>query len=256
MRKQFVEMKPGLVVVTVFLLLSSILFAQKIPPVPGEWVADYANLLTAQQRQTLNALLRAYEDSTSNQIVVAIFPDAQGYPVEEFSIRLAEAWKIGHKNRDNGIILAVFLKERKIRTEVGYGLEDVVPDAVAFQIQQQIMVPLFKQGKYYEGIYQGLLYLMKAASGKFKGFPKKPSSRKRSTNLPLLFLVFIIIIVLSRLGRLGRSATFGSRGWRGGGPFFWGGFGGGGFGGGGGLGGGGFSPGGGSFGGGGATSSW
>jgi len=232
--------------------------AQELPPKPTQWVEDYANLLDPSQKQTLNSMLRAYEDSTSNQIVVAIFPDAQGYQPEEFSIRLAEAWKVGQKDRNNGIILSIFLKEHKVRVEVGYGLEDKVPDALAFQTAQNIVVPRLKEKKYYQGIYDGCKYLMQAASGKYVAMPKK-KSRKKGGDWLVVLVVFIVIFLLSSLGRGRRQASIGSRGWRGSGPFFWGGFGGGsggGFGGGFGGGGGGFSAGGGSFGGGGATGSW
>ncbi|MEJ2636792.1 MAG: TPM domain-containing protein [Calditrichia bacterium] len=247
----------GVLLVLIISIFPAILFAQKIPPKPTQWVMDYAGILNNNQEQQLDRMLRAYEDSTSNQIVVAVFPDAQGYPVEEYSIRVAEAWKIGQKGRNNGIILAIFMKEHKIRVEVGYGLEDKVPDAIAIQIAQNIVSPQFKKGDYFKGIQEGCRYLMATAAGKFKGFPQK-RSRNRGSDWPLVLIVFFIIFLLSSIGRGRRGGTtFGSRGWRSSGPFFWGGFGG--FGGGGsfgGGGGGGFSAGGGSFGGGGATGSW
>lgn len=240
----------------VFIALSFIsqirLAAQTFPPKPRQWVIDTAGILKNNEIEHLNQMLRTYEDTTSNQIVVAIFKNAQGYPVEEYSIRLAEMWKIGQKGKDNGIILAIFLEERKIRIEVGYGLEDMVPDAIAIQIAQNIISPSFRDGKYYEGINKGIISLMKAASGKFKGIPRK-GKKGRGTNLPLLFFVFIIILIISSFRRRSR-AIVGSRGWRSSGPFFFGGMGGGSAGGF--SGGGGFSAGGGSFGGGGATGSW
>lgn len=240
-----------------FLFLTCSKKELEFPPKPTQWVADYADQLTPEQEQFLNNELRAYEDSTSNQIVVAIFPDAQGYPVEEFSIRLAEAWKVGQKGRDNGIILAVFLKERKIRIEVGYGLEDKVPDAIAIQIAQNVIAPYFRKGQFFEGIRAGVEQLMQAAAGKYEGIPRK-RRQQEDDEFPFAVIVFfIIVILLLKFGRRNR-ATVSRGGWHGGGPFFWGGFGGGGSGGGfgGGFGGGGFSPGGGSFGGGGATGSW
>lgn len=234
-------------------------FAQDFPPKPSQWVMDYANLLNASEQQQINNLLQAYEDSTSNQIVVAIFKSAQGYSPEQFTIQLAEKWKVGQKGRDNGIILAVFLEERNVRAEVGYGLEDVIPDAYAFQVVQNVIPPYFKKGEYFQGIYQGCLALISAAAGKYKALPKKHQGDD-GFDLPWALLAFLAIVFFTSLGRRRRSrATVGSRGWRHSGPFFLGGFfgssGGGGFGGFGG-GGGGFSAGGGSFGGGGATGSW
>jgi len=227
--------------------------AQNIPPEPDQWVMDYANLLKENELTSLNNLLSSYEDSTSNQIVVAIFNDAQGYPIEEFTIKLAEAWQIGQKEKDNGIILAIFMQERKIRIEVGYGLEDMVPDAIALQIAQYVISSYFKDGNYYKGIFEGAVALTNAASGKFKNDIKQEKGGK---NYKVLFiLIFILlVIIISYLNRQSQI-TAGPRGWQRTGPFFWGGFGGG-SGGGGGFSGGGFSAGGGSFGGGGATGSW
>jgi uncharacterized protein len=234
-------------------LISFSLSAQNIPPQPNQWIMDYPGLLRNDQVKQLNRYLQAYEDSTTNQIVVAIFEDAQGYPVEDYSILLAEKWQVGQEGKDNGIILAVFLKERKIRVEVGYGLEDKVPDAVAYQIAQNVISPNFKNKNYYKGLKEGLLLLIDATSGKFKA-DQKLKRKKEGTRIPFFLLLFFIIFMLSILGRRNK-ATADSRGWRRTGPFFWGGFGGGSRGGGG-FGGGGFSAGGGGFGGGGATGSW
>jgi len=233
--------------------------AQQIPDAPDQYVADYVDLLSMDEENLLNTNLRAYEDSTSNQLIVAIFQNAQGYAVEEFTIRLAEKWLVGQKNRDNGIILAIFVEERKIRIEVGYGLEDMVTDAVAIQIAQNIISPYFKEGQYGPGISAGVDALMRAAAGKFEGLGERPSSSKEKNGFPFVLLIFFFIIFLSIFKRR-RFSNVSSRGYRHSGPFWWGGFGGGssrggGFGGGS-FGGGGFSGGGGSFGGGGATGSW
>jgi uncharacterized protein len=104
----------SIIVLILILVLWSNISAQKLPDEPTQWVMDYARLLSNNQKQKLNNILCTYEDSTSNQIVVAIFQNAQGYPVEDYSIRLAEKWKVGQQGKDNGIILAVFLDERNI----------------------------------------------------------------------------------------------------------------------------------------------
>jgi len=238
--------------VTITLLLFiSWLPAQKLPDVTGQYVNDYVGWLSQQEINNLNKMLRVYEDSTSNQFLVAIFPDAQGYAVEEFSIRLAEKWRAGKKGRDNGLLMAIFREERAIRIEVGYGLEDVIPDAIAFQIAQSLIPSYFKENNYYQGIYQGLRALIEAAAGKYQGVPGDQSEGDYNW-MPLIIIV-ILLILFAR----GRKYSGGSSGgWRNSGPFF-GGFGGG-FGGssrsGGGFGG--FRGGGGSFGGGGATGRW
>ncbi|RMG64262.1 MAG: TPM domain-containing protein, partial [Calditrichaeota bacterium] len=211
--------------------------AQKIPGKPVNYVSDFADILTPAQEARLNAMLRAYEDSTSNQFVVATFPDAQGYPVEEFTIRLAEQWKVGHKGRDNGLLLAVFLKERKIRIDVGYGLEDVIPDAIAFNVIQNVIRPRFRQEDYAGGIEAGLRALMQAAAGRYKPLPGpagKPHPGFNKLALLVFFLVVLLVMIASRRGS--RGYTIDAPGTHGGRGPFWGGFGG--FGGGGGGGGG------------------
>jgi uncharacterized protein len=227
--------------------------AQEIPDPPKLWVADYPDLLTSDEERTLNARLKSFEDSTSNQIIVTVFQNAQGYPVEDFTIRLAEKWLVGQRDRDNGIILAIYLDEKKVRIEVGYGLEDIVPDAIAFQIAQNIIPPYFREGQYFQGIEAGIQALMNATAGKFEGISKKNNQKKDGSDFPFSFLVFIFIIFVLMFRRK-RYSSVSSRGWRNTGPFWWGGFGG--RSSGGGFGGGGFSGGGGSFGGGGATGSW
>jgi uncharacterized protein len=227
---------------------------QEIPEPPKMWISDYADLLTSQEEDALNSRLKSFEDSTSNQIIVAVFQNGQGYPVEEFTIRLAEKWLVGQSKRDNGIVLAVYLDERKVRIEVGYGLEDVVPDAIAFQIAQNIIPPYFRKGQYYLGIDAGIQALMAATAGKFESIPKNAKKERDGSDFPfsLLFFIFLIFVLMFRRKRYSNVS---SRGWKNSGPFWWGGFGGGSSGRGG-FGGGGFSGGGGSFGGGGATGSW
>lgn len=233
----------------------TIVNAQDLPDPPTQWVSDYADILSESEENRLNSMLQAYEDTTSNQMIVAIFQNAQGYAVEDFSIRLAEKWLVGQKNRDNGIILAIFIQERKIRVEVGYGLEDVVPDAVAIQIAQNVISPLFKEGRFQQGLFEGVTALMQAAAGKYEGMGNKRTGKKNNVRLPYVFIIFLFIFILS-LFRRRRFSSVSSRGYRSSGPFWWSGFGGGSGGSGGGFGGGGFSGGGGSFGGGGATGSW
>jgi uncharacterized protein len=236
----------------VVLLVISRIPAQKLPDESGQYVNDYVGWLSEQEISSLNKMLRAYEDTTSNQFLVAIFPNAQGYAVEEFSISLAEKWRVGKKGRDNGLLMTIFRDERAIRIEVGYGLEDVIPDAIAFQIAQTLMPSYFKREEYYKGIYQGLQALIKAAGGKYQGIPEEQSKGKYNW-MPLIVILILLVLAFRRRKYSGGS----SGGWQNSGPFF-GGFGGG-FGGSsrsGGSGFGGFRGGGGSFGGGGATGRW
>jgi uncharacterized protein len=228
-------------------------------------VNDYAQLLSPDARQRLEQSLAAHEQATNGaQMVVAIFPSLEGESLEDFGIRLAEKWRIGQKSLDNGVILLVFMKERRVRMEVGYGLEPVVPDAIASQIIREVMGPRFREGRYAEGIAA-------AADAVYARIEKRdvtPARRRGSGISPftlgMLAIFGVIGLLLAREAMSGARArglgytAGGRRGWnspRGIVPPVFGGWGGGGWRGGGG-GGGGFSAGGGSFGGGGASGSW
>src|SRR3989338_3221997 len=106
-------------------------WALEVPAKPEGYVNDYAQLLSENSRSDLERTLAEFERATSNQIVVAIFPSLRGNSLEDFSIRLAEQWKIGTAKKDNGILLLVFRDDRQVRIEVGYGLEGALPDATA-----------------------------------------------------------------------------------------------------------------------------
>jgi uncharacterized protein len=229
----------------VFLLALPVLSALEIPKHADGYVTDRAGLLSPAARSDLETLLRAFEEKTSNQVVVVTFPSLEGNSLEDFSMRLAEAWKAGQKNKDNGVIFLIFKDDRKIRIEVGYGLEGVLTDALSGQIISQIVAPYFRKGDYSGGILAGTDAILKATQGEFKGSPKgnRPNSAGK-----MIFL-FSIIFLFQLLARK-NSSTLGGR--RGRGAFFvpmGGGFrSGGGFGG--------FSGGGGGFGGGGASGGW
>ncbi len=223
--------------------------ALEIPKLDAH-VLDRAEVLSAQSRTGLERTLSDYERETGHQVVVHTTPSLEGLEIEEYSIRIAEAWKVGQKGLDNGVILTVAPRERDVRIEVGYGLEGVMPDAIAFRIIRDHILPQFRAGDFEAGILTGAGAIMKAASGEVLPVPE-PSRRERRTGggLPVwIWLIFFLFAFGSRgfffLPFLAGSA-FGSRR-RGG---IGGGFGSGGFGGG-------FSGGGGGFGGGGASGSW
>jgi uncharacterized protein len=238
--------------------------ALRIPPPPDRRVNDYAGALSPADRDRLEQKLVAGEAGSRNQIVVAIFRSLQGESLEDYSIRLAQAWRIGQKGLDNGVILLVFLDDRKMRIEVGYGLEGSLTDAISSSIIRDVMAPRFREGRIADGIGAGLDAIERAIAGTYVR-PPSADRGKRQGNigarelLALAFVLFLIFaIAQSRMQTNAvrrRGWTGSSRGW--GGPFIGGGMGGfgGGFGGGGGSGGG-FSGGGGSFGGGGSSGSW
>lgn len=242
--------------------------ALRIPPPPDRRINDYAGALSPADRDRLEQKLIAGEAGSRNQIVVAIFRSLQGESLEDYSIRLAQAWRVGQKGLDNGVIFLVFLDDRKMRIEVGYGLEGNLTDAISSSILRDVVAPRFREGRIADGIGAGLDAIERAIAGTYVRPPSadrgKPQGEIGGRELlALAFVLFLLFaIVQSRMQtnavrRRGWTGT--SRGW--GGPFIGGGLGGGlgggGFGGGGfGGGGGGFSGGGGSFGGGGSSGSW
>ena len=238
--------------------------ALRIPPPPDRRVNDYAGALAPADRDRLEQKLIAREATSRNQVVVAVFRSLEGESLEGYSIRLAQAWRIGQKGLDNGVIFLVFLDDRKMRIEVGYGLEGNLTDAVSSSILRDVVAPMFREGRVADGIGAGLDAIDRAIAGTYQR-PPGPN-RGQPTHgfgwregLGLMFVgLLLFALVQNRIQNAAlrrRGYTGGSSGW--GGPFV-GGFGSGGsFGGGfGGGGGGGFSGGGGSFGGGGSSGSW
>ena len=251
------------------MLIAGLFFALAlvIPPAPTARVNDYAGVLTADERQRLEAQLTEREQATGAQMVIATFKSLEGESLEDYSIRLAQQWRVGQKSLDNGVILLVFLQDRKMRMEVGYGLEPVIPDAVAGRIIRDTMAPRFREQRYAQGLEEAVQAVF--ARVDTRGSPHaRPEARARpsrfSPSLSMLFVLGVIVfLVLHEVRGPGRRAsrnayTAGRRGWYAPAVMFpWfgsGRSGGGGWGGGGG--GGGFSGGGGSFGGGGASGSW
>ena len=242
------------------LLLSSIAVALDVPQLRGR-VNDYANVLQTSQAQALESQLAQLERDTGHQVAVLTVPTLDGEDIEGFSIRVAENWKIGKKGYDNGAILVVAVKDRRLRLEVGYGLEGVLPDAIAKRVTADYIVPHFRQQDYAGGIVAGITAVDKVIRKEPlpEAARKKTQSRGWNMNSPIMIAITFAILGLmgfaSTSGRQ-RNSMWGTRGRRGGPMIFGGpsGWGGGGFGGGGG--GGGFSGGGGSFGGGGSSDSW
>lgn len=220
------------------------------------YVTDQTNTLSQQEWEQLERTLEGYHRSTSNQFVVLIIPSLEGGSLEEFSMAVAEKNQIGMKGKDNGLLFLVVVNDRKMRFEVGYGLEPVLTDALTSVIIRDIVAPEFRTGRFATGIAAGMEAAMKVATGEFTAPEPRPESRSKSRGMGGLVFFLIVFFLLTRLGR-----RRGGRGGRGGGIWFlggpWGGSSGGGFGGfsgGGGFGG--FSGGGGSFGGGGSSGSW
>ena len=241
--------------------------AQTIPPRPDppRLVNDLAGLLQPEQVQALEQKLVAYNDSTSSQIAVVTVPNLDGDDIADYAQKLYEAWGIGRKGKNNGILVLVAQQEHTARIQTGYGLEGAVPDALAKRIISNTLVPAFRQNNYFEGLDTATDELIALAKGEYKGDPSDQSDGDHSgSGIPFWAIIIILVFVFFLLSR-------GNRGGRGGGgggfipPIIFGDFsggrgvfggGGGGWGGGGGGGGGFGGFGGGSSGGGGASGSW
>ena len=232
--------------------------AEVIPPKPDRYFNDYANVVSKEAAYRFNEQLAQFERETSDQVVVAVFSKMQSdSDIADYTQRLAQAWAVGQKERRNGVVLFVFIQDRKMFIQVGYGLEGALPDITAFDITEYHIKPLFRNGNYEVGLATGIDLICKAIRGEYKGSGKTVAEqRHRSGASGLLpFLIFVIVlIVISRVMR--RLGGYGYSSGRGGPIFFPVGSGGGGWSSGGGGGFSGFSGGGGSFGGGGAGSSW
>ena len=200
-----------------------------------------------------------FEKKTSNQIVVYIIPSLNGEPLEMVSVKIAEANKIGKKDKNNGVLLLISMEDKKIRIEVGYGLEGVLTDAISSSIIRNEITPSFKQNKFSEGINKGIDAIILATKNEYTNTDTgQQNSPGCCFGLPIFVLVIfgfiffsIFMSIIQRVSGIGRKHYFGSGGG------FWGGWGSGGgssWGGGGSFGG--FSGGGGSFGGGGASGGW
>ena len=251
---------PILLAAALLFMATPLRAAEVIPPKPDRYFNDYAGVVSQSAALRFNEQLAQFERDTSNQVVVAVFPKMQSdSDIADYTQRVAQMWGIGQKDRRNGVVLFVFVEDRKMFIQVGYGLEGALPDATAFDITEYRIKPHFRSGDYEGGLAVGIDSILQAISGEYRGTGKTAREQRGNRPAPglLFFLFFIfVLIVISRMLR--RLSGYGYSSRRGGPIFIPMSFGGGGggwsSGGGGGFSG--FSGGGGSFGGGGAGSSW
>jgi len=220
-------------------------------------VMDTAGIMSGTERQELSAFLTGVSEQTGVQLAVLTLASLEGEPLEDFSMRVAEAWKLGRSGQDNGILLLVSLEDRAIRIEVGYGLEDKLTDAKSGLIIRNVLAPQFRAGRYGQGIAEAARNIVGIATDNASIVSESVTEEREDSSSGggiggMVFFLFFLIFILPRLrGRgilgpiiLGSMLSSGRRGnWSGGsGRGF--------------SSGGGFSGGGGSFGGGGASGGW
>lgn len=264
-------------------LLWTPLEAKEVPPRPQRTIVnDYTNTLTANQQRALERKLVAYDDSTSTQIAVVMMNSTDGDDLFDYSYRIAEGWGIGRDGKDNGILLFIALQDRDVIIQTGYGVEGFLTDNMSRRIIDNIILPNFREGRYYQGLDEATTAIIQLGSGEYENNEGEGMPDIVLAFILLIMIVFVLVLV-SRAGNdddwdddggyyrrgrydyddyddFGRTRRRPKRRRRGGGGWIVipGGGGGGGWdGGGGGFGGGGFGGfGGGSFGGGGASGSW
>jgi uncharacterized protein len=241
--------------------------AEVIPPRPAQWFNDYAGVVSPATAARLNQTLQTFERESSCPVVVAVFQKMESASsIEDYTVRVAQAWGVGQKDKKNGVVLFVFVQDRKMFIQVGYGLEGALPDATCKRIIEDEIKPRFRNNDFDGGLSAGVAAILAATKGEYKGTGRTAGESPGSLGAGqfivfagvVLFLALVIIIFFLKARRAGGSwqgIALGSGGWSGGGGWGGGGWSGGG-GGGWSSGGGGFSSGGGSFGGGGAGGSW
>lgn len=177
--------------------------ALDVPKLEGH-VNDYANMISPTTKAELEKELNSFEQTDSTQIVILTIPSLEGNVLDEFSIKAAEAWKIGQKGKDNGIIITVAKQEKKIRVEVGRGLEGVLTDLAAGRIVDLVIKPSFKRGDFDGGFVAGVHSLIDATRGEFKADKNHLPKKKDNVHSFLTILIFggIVLLFIGSISRI------------------------------------------------------
>ncbi len=157
-------------------------------------VNDYANMLSLNATAELEAALKAHEDSTSNQVAVLIIPSLEGAVLEEYSIKVVETWKLGRADKDNGVLLLIARDDRKVRMEVGNGLEGDLPDIMSGRIIRNQIVPRFKEGNYEAGVRDGVHAILAAIQGAYVATEEENSSQPDWMFRLIFFGIFMLVV--------------------------------------------------------------
>jgi uncharacterized protein len=197
--------------------ISAVRAAEVIPPAPRDHFNDYAGIVRPDTARQLEAQLTQFERDTSNQLLVVIYPKMQSdSSIEDYTVRVAQAWKVGQQGRKNGAVLFIFSQDRKLFVQVGYGLEGVLPDALCKQIIENEITPRFRRGDFDGGVSAGTLALMAATRGEYKGTGRTVADRNRRTSgggagwIGFFILILIASAIFSRVSR--RNVVYGRNG--------------------------------------------
>ncbi|KAB0668819.1 TPM domain-containing protein [Oryzomonas sagensis] len=185
-------------ILALLVLLPLPLPALDVPQLNGR-VNDYARMLSPETVRQLDQKLAAFERDSSTQIAVLTVPTLQGDDLEQFSIHVAEQWKLGQKGKDNGVLLILAQAERKVRIEVGMGLQGVLPDITASHIIRDVMRPYLKADNFDQGVTAGIDAIISATRGEFTASPQdagKRAHKKSSASFPVLLLLIAVVAVL------------------------------------------------------------
>jgi uncharacterized protein len=235
--------------------LAGAVLGAELPAPPARWVDDRAGVLSPGAAAEIDRRLERFEREQGSQVLIALFRNLpEDESLEDWTQRVAESWRVGRARQDDGVVLFVFVDDRQLRLEVGYGLEGALTDLESKRILDGVLVPRLRQGDWDGGVGAAADAIVAAIRGEFEAQPVASSPLGEDDKRLLLFFVFLLVLFIAISARFARRRG----GFRGGGPWVsgGGGWGGGGWGGGFGGGGGGFSGGGGSFGGGGASGRW
>ncbi|UII33972.1 YgcG family protein [Fulvivirga ulvae] len=178
-------------------------YGQGIQSVPDLWqrVTDQTGTLSSSEVDRLERNLRALEQDKGSQVAVLIVSTTEPEPIEDYGIRVAEKWELGRKDIDDGVILLIAKNDRRVRIEVGYGLEGTIPDATAKRIIDNYIIPNFRQGNFYAGIDEGVEALSTAIQGEELSEPSAHDKSSEETEFPYFILVVVFVIAAQALSK-------------------------------------------------------
>jgi uncharacterized protein len=214
-----IKSTPWRLCAAILLILTGSLKAKEIPARPSTLVNDYAGVLASEDAKTLERKLVAYADSTSTQIAVVIETSLEGEEVFDYSLRIAEQWGIGNREKDNGILIFVAIEDRKIFIHTGMGVQDYLTDNVTKRMIDNIIRPAFRQGDYYGGLDRATTAIIDLGAGRFSNDLEADGKQEGSSDggwFVILVIIIAVFILFSFLSRFGGGDDHGGGYYRGG----------------------------------------